>query len=118
MTRDLFNPPVGTLDVIIYAVLAKLGLSPDRTTGTAPDTVDERCARNAVAFLAYFSDRPIQGIKAIREVSGLGLRDAKEAWDQTIETYGDLRQYCIQQAQNSLARGDVRWARYWLSRVE
>lgn len=119
MTRDIFTPSVGTLDVIIYAVLRSLGLTPESLTSfPIDDTLDARCERNALVFLGTFSDRPIQGIKAIREVSGLGIRDAKEAWDQAIETYGDVRQHCIQQAQNCLSRGDVYGARHWLNKVE
>lgn len=118
MTRDIFTPSVGTLDVIIFAVLRTLGVVPDSLSAASPgDTLDARCERNALLFINYFAGRPIQGIKAIREVSGLGLREAKEAWDQAVESYGNTREYYIRQARNNLDRDDVSGAIYWLEKV-
>lgn len=89
MTRDIFDTDAGTLDIIIYAVLNSLGMSraPLTPLGRVETTIDQRCEMNARSFLAHFGTYKIKAIKAIREVSGLGLVDAKQAYEQVIETY-------------------------------
>lgn len=89
MTRDIFDHEAGTLDFIIYAVLATLGLERDSlsTADCYIDSMDNRAARNAERFLTHFGPRKIQAIKEIRTISGLGLKDAKEAYEQIVETY-------------------------------
>jgi len=87
MTRDLFNPEYGTLDVIIAAVLLRIGKSATLTT-LPNQTTDEAATLNARRFIEQFGDRKIAAIKTVREVTGLGLRDAKDAVEQVYETYG------------------------------
>jgi hypothetical protein len=90
MTRDIFDSPFGTLDVIVYMVLRNHGYSPLALTDFPGHdyTPDETAESNARLFMTHFGDRKIQAIKAVREVSGFGLRLAKEAVEQVYETYG------------------------------
>lgn len=89
MTRDVFDTNAGTLDIIVFAVLASLDLTrlPLTAVGANTGTLDGRCEANARTFLAHFGTFKIKAIKAIRDVSGLGLLDAKNAYEQIIESY-------------------------------
>jgi len=90
MTRDIFTPLFGMLDVIIYAVLRREGVTPLPLSVYSEGgmvSADEVATENARRFINHFFERKIVGIKAIREVSGLGLKDAKEAFEQVFETY-------------------------------
>jgi hypothetical protein len=120
--RDLFDPCVGTLDVILYAVLAMLDMDPARI-GPSGDTgalsLDSRCAANARKFLSIYPphDSKIRGVKAIRDVSGLGLRDALGAYNQTVESYGDLTAINLAGAKDAASRGDLDTVRYYLDKL-
>jgi len=117
MTRDIFAPVFGTLDIIIYAVLHAAGLRPLRlNTYEGSLGADGIAAANAAMFRAHFGDRKIQAIKAVREISGLSLRDAKEAVEQIDETYGDARTIA-RMAQDRLIQGDVDSARALLGLI-
>lgn len=91
MTLDIFDTPFGTLDFIIYGVLRSLGIEPLRMSTWGDLSADNIALANAAKFLDHFGDRKIAAIKAVREVSGLDLRSAKEAVEQIDETYGDVK---------------------------
>jgi len=99
-TQDIFDTHVGTLDVIIYAVLNMLGLPRERIDN------DESARLNAARFVEYYGDKQIRAIKAIREVSGLNLRDSRDAWFQAIETYYGDYQYKMLRLKLAAERGD------------
>lgn len=95
MTRDIFNPAFGTADVIVAATLLRIGKpaslsiwSGPNAGDVAPDVLAERNARR---FIEHFGDRKIAAIKAVRDATGLSLRDAKDAVSQVYETYGRLQ---------------------------
>lgn len=94
MTRDVFDIPFGTLDVIVAAVLIRLGIGASLSTWDGPDTSPDAIAeRNARAFIEHFGDRRIAAIKEVRDATGLGLRDAKDAVVQLHQTYADPEYY-------------------------
>lgn len=99
MTSDIFDTPFGTLDVIIAAVLLSQGiegvtLSQRDATGRPPAEIAED---NARLFIRNFGDRKIDAVRAVREVTGLGFRDAENAVFQVFETYDDRekRQFVV-----------------------
>lgn len=106
MTRDIFDTPFGTLDFIIYGVLRSLGVEPLRLSVWQGLDADGVATANAAKFRDHFGDRKIAAIKAVREVSGLDLRSAKEAVEQIDETYGDARDIA-RMALACLVDGDV-----------
>lgn len=113
---DTFDPVVATLDIVIYAVLRSVGITPMSLTSMVYGgmVVDERATNNAQTMLAFFAGRHIDAIKAIREASGLGLKDSKQAWDQTVSTYGG-QSYYIAAAKAAAARGDRDAAMYYIN---
>jgi hypothetical protein len=114
--RDLFDPKVGTLDIIIFVVLTSLGYRPEGFTGNGIDgDMDHRCARNARLFLNHFDNRKIHAIKAVREATGLGLRDAKDAVEQAIETYVGREQHFRDLATTAIAHGEYANAEYYIT---
>jgi hypothetical protein len=119
MTRDIFNPPVGTLDVIVYMVLRSLGFSTvENFTGVLhPSDTDGRCKRNAERFAQHFAGQKIRAIKQIREVSGLGLRDAKEAYEQVVETYIGTEQHYRMLASQALEDGRYGDVEFYVSQA-
>ena len=121
-TRDIFNANVGTLDVIVYAVLNTLGMHALRfaSHGGVGDGASGNGARavdNAQLFIHHFADQPIQAIKAIREHSGLGLKDAKDAWDQICETYDDGDRRYIVALKRAIKNRDLQAAEYYVSKL-
>lgn len=120
MTQDIFNPPFGTLDFIIYAVMQRVNITPLRlNTFTESLTPDEIAESNARALLNYFEGRKIHAIKEIREVSGLDLRSAKDAYDQIVETYA-LRDvaYYLNEARAANIRGEQGNVAFFLIEAE
>lgn len=101
MTRDIFDPAFGTLDLIVAAVLRHLNIPATLSIwseGAPGVTTDALAERNAHRFIEYFGDRKIAAIKAVREVTGLSLRDAKDAVEQVFETYDNRveRQFTVE----------------------
>lgn len=94
MTRDVFDIPFGTLDVIIAVVLIRLGLPATLNIwANGGSTPDQIAADNAARFIEHFGDRRIAAIKAVREATGLELRSAKYAVVQVYETYQTAEHY-------------------------
>ena len=119
-TRDIFDINVGTLDVIIYAVLASLGLTPlsfESAAGSNAGRNGARAVDNAQLFINHFADTPIQAIKAIREVSGLGLKDSKDAWEQICETYDDGNRRYIVALKRAIENRNWTSADYYASKL-
>lgn len=121
-TRDIFDANVGTLDVVVYAVLASLNLSPLRfaSHGGVGDGASGNGARahdNAMLFITHFADRPIQAIKAIHAHSGLGFKDARDAWDQICETYDDGDRRYVLAVQRAIKARDWQAADYYASKL-
>lgn len=104
MTRDIFDPAFGTLDIIVAATLLRIGKPASLSIWSGEDagdvTPDVLAERNARRFIEHFGDRKITAIKAVREVTGLSLRDAKDAVVQVYETYDDRveRQFTVEVA--------------------
>lgn len=119
MTRDIFNPPFGTLDLIVYIVLQRLGILGTEPLHCADSEMDGVAHRNAVRLYEHFTvnDRPIQAIKTIREVTNIGLKQSKMAWDQIIETYIGQEEHYARQASAAMARNDYDTASYYLNRA-
>lgn len=86
MTRDIFDIPFGTLDVIVSVLLIKLGL-PTYLGPTEANTPDQIAADNAARFIEHFGDRRIEAIREVRYATGLGLKDSKDLVMQVYETY-------------------------------
>lgn len=117
MTRDIFDTPFGTLDIIVAAVLGKLGIArvPLSTYPGEYLGPDHIAAANAARFISHFGDLRIPAIKAVREVTGLGLKDSKRAVDQVYETYSDANtDYIAKLAYDRLLQDDVVGARVLL----
>lgn len=120
MTKDIFNPPFGTLDLIIYVVLTNLGLVPlalnPWAEGLTPDGIAEA---NAQKLLRHYDGRKITAIKDIRAAFGLGLKDAKEAVEQITETY-EIRdaKYYIDKARTANFENEPGEVSFYLRKAE
>jgi len=117
MTRDIFDIPFGTLDIIVAAVLGNLGIGRVRLYTYPGEYLgpDHIAAANAARFIGHFGDRRIQAIKAVREVTGLGLKESKHAVDQVYETYSDVNaEYIVKMAYDRLLMDDTDGARVLL----
>lgn len=120
MTRDIFNPAFGTVDVIVAATLLRIGkpasLSIWSGEGAGDVTPDVLAERNARRFIEHFGDRKIAAIKAVREVTGLSLRDAKDAVSQVYETYADA-EYFAEKARDALEVKAYAQAAEWAAKA-
>lgn len=117
MTRDIFDTPFGTLDIIVSAVLGSLGINRVPLSTYVGEFMgpDHIAAANAARFIGHFGDRRIQAIKAVREVTGLGLTASKHAVDQVYETYSDVNaDYIAKLAYDRLLMDDAAGARVLL----
>lgn len=117
MTRDIFNPDFGTLDLIVFLTLRSLGLlaEPLRVPG---DEMDALAERNAMRLYNHFPGKPISGIKAIRGASDISLRDAKAAWDQLVETYVGTERHYRNRAAAEVEHGNYESAIHFLREAQ
>ncbi|MCA1799777.1 MAG: ribosomal protein L7/L12 [Actinobacteria bacterium] len=120
MTKDIFDTPFATLDFVIYSVLLRLGYTPYRLNRYDGDmTPDDIALANATKLLRHFGDRKIQGIKEIREATGLCLMDSKEAYEQIVETY-EVRDaaYYLNRARKANLDGESGEVSFYLHKLE
>lgn len=106
---------IGSLDVLIYAILGTLGLSRDPLRSDSFGSVTDATNRNARRFTNHFGGRAITAIKTIRDHSGFSLNDAVDAWHQILDTYGD-RDYLRAAIAYELKNDNPDGAQYYLDK--
>jgi hypothetical protein len=117
VTRDLFDPNFGTLDLIVFLTLRSLGLIAEPLNAPAGE-MDAVCERNALRLYEHFQGARIQGIKAVRSATNIGLREAKDAFEQIVETYvGSERSY-LDAARVAIDSGNYETAIYQLRKAQ
>lgn len=76
-------------DIIVHAVLVHLGLTAEPLV--AGD--EGQRYRNARRLVNGFGGRPIKAIKAIKDVTGLSVRECRDAWEGILEIHGLENEY-------------------------
>jgi hypothetical protein len=117
MERDIFTPSFGTLDLLVFITLRSLGLVADRLIG-GDRSIDAICEGNALRLYNHFPGQPIAAIKAIRAASDIGLRDAKQAWDQIVESYVGTERHYRTRAEREIKAGNYESAIHYLREAQ